>query len=78
MGDPEKKAAVMLQCRDGWLFERAGTGVKILRVAQPVAELEAAIVLSAEEWASVVASVSVAGETRDRRRRALKFHLEER
>jgi hypothetical protein len=63
--------------RDGWYFRREDDGsVRILAPDSLGPGAQQAIVLDASTWASVVASVSAAGETGETYRTALLFHSE--
>jgi len=53
--------------RDGWHFRRVGAAVEVRCTT-------GAVILDAATWASVVAAVSVHGETRDTYRAALQLH----
>jgi hypothetical protein len=58
--------------QDGWYFDRQGDGsVKISAAVQRCSE---EIVLDADTWASIMASMSAAGETSVRYQQARRFH----
>lgn len=58
--------------QEGWYFERQPDGsVKISAAVQRCTE---SIVLDADTWASIAASVSAAGETSVRWQQAREFH----
>jgi hypothetical protein len=63
--------------KDGWFFERAANGaVHIVKTDGKVGgPTLAEVALTAETWASVVASVSEQGETRETWMQALEFHM---
>lgn len=58
--------------KDGWSFERLEGGAVRVHWGSP--EVPLGVTLTAEEWASVVASVSHAGEEGGRFYDALAFH----
>lgn len=68
----------MFHAKAGWFFERYPNGsVAIVRreTANEKSKIVAEIILSPNEWASVVASVSVNGEADRRWYTALDFHM---
>lgn len=62
--------------RDGWFFRRLADGaVRVMRRTRPGTQwLESDTIIPAAEWASIVCSVSAAGETAERWDRAQLFH----
>jgi hypothetical protein len=71
---------MMFHWRDGWFFERMPNG-SVMITKRKDAGMESPIItreiIPPEEWASIVASVSIKGE-RDRRwYTALDFHMKE-
>jgi hypothetical protein len=63
--------------RDGWYFKRLEDGsVRVSHVTHPPFEgkLEQQFVISENEWASIVCSVSAEGETSQRWQKAREFH----
>jgi len=67
----------MFHSKDGWFFVRLAYGkVAIEKHVNPSerSAVEARIVLTPEDWASIVASVSSGGEINDRYQKALDFH----
>lgn len=70
-----------MQCfhwRDGWYFRRLSDGsVRVMHRETPTSEwLKTDITIPAAEWASIVCSVSAAGETGERWTSAGRFHGE--
>lgn len=65
----------------GWFFERdRQTGAVRMtkrREAKDDAEIQCSAEIPADEWASIVASVSGKGESGERWNQALHFHQEE-
>lgn len=65
--------------KNGWFFHRLKNGMVAVekrdgqKDTSPVMERG---VFTAEEWASIVASVSSGGEVNDRWRKSLDFHME--
>jgi hypothetical protein len=67
----------MFHCKDGWFFERYPKGgVAIIKRADAKEQspVVASIIITPEEWASIVASVSVGSEFNGRWQQALNFH----
>lgn len=67
----------MFHLENGWYFSREKDGnVKITKRedAEADAKLITTITMTADDWASVVASVCLDGETRDAHSAALHFH----
>jgi hypothetical protein len=58
--------------RDGWFFRRDADGAVVVTAHGWPGGPE--VILPAPTWASVVASVSAAGETAETYRQALAFH----
>ena len=58
--------------RDGWYFHREPDGSVTIYASTPSAATR--VTLDANTWASVVASVSVTGETAETFNHALTFH----
>jgi hypothetical protein len=58
--------------RDGWFFRRDADGAVVVTAASWPGEPK--VILDPHTWASVVASVSAAGETAETYRQALAFH----
>lgn len=68
--------------REGFFFKRETDGSVTVRVEGPPWEnghgqLQRTITLPENEWASVVSSVSLAGETAERWQAARDYHAEE-
>lgn len=70
----------MFHWQNGWFFDRVRESGAVRLVKRSEAKLDADIQCSAEitadEWASIVASVSGRGETQERWNAALRFHQE--
>lgn len=67
----------MFHAKAGWFFERRLGGSVVIvrrRTANENSQIVAEIILSPNEWASVVASVSSGGEFNGRWKQALDFH----
>lgn len=61
--------------RDGWYFERIKDGgVMVYRRREPEAPAEPVLAMPANEWASIVASLTARGETTETYYAALAFH----
>lgn len=62
--------------REGWYFERLNDHVRVIKYADGGRsnEIEHAMVIPPNEWASIVASVSKQGETSESYQAALDYH----
>lgn len=65
---------------DGWFFSRLSDGtvrIQKRKASHEQAPLVAEALIGADSWASIVASVSAAGESGNQFRQALAFHAGE-
>ena len=69
----------MFHAKDGWFFSRLAYGKVVIEKRENAKETSPIVsyaVFTAEEWASIVASVSSGGEMDGRWKNALDFHQE--
>lgn len=66
----------MFHAKDGWYFERTGTGdVRVIvKPAGYAGSLTTTVEFNVDTWASIVAAVSARGDTADAWKEALELH----